>query len=85
MDEMDADRFSITLRSLEGLNIDSLWTLMSVKNEQRATQWQQWLAGEGDKPVTPERPEIHVSDGSESELPKLNDALSMLDDMESTN
>ena len=82
MDEMDADRFSITLRSLEGLNIDSLWTLMSVKNEQRATQWQQWLAGEGDKPVTPERPEIHVSDMNEGELPELDDALNVFADVD---
>jgi hypothetical protein len=44
-------------------------------------QWQQWLVGEADQPTTPERPEIHVSDMTEGELPELDNALETLDDL----
>jgi len=81
MDEVDADRFAATLRSLEGLDIEGLWAPMRVKDEDRVTQWQQWLVGKADQPTTPERPEIHISDMTEGELPELDDALNMLDDM----
>ena len=81
MDEVDADRFARTLRSLDGLDIEGLWGPMRVKSEKRVEQWQNWLNGEGDQPQTPERPEIHVSDMTEGELPELDDALDILDDM----
>ena len=81
MDEVNADRFALTLRSLEGLDIEGLWGPMRVKDEDRVTQWQEWLEGKADQPTTPERPEIHVSDMTEGELPELDDALNMLDDM----
>ena len=81
MDEVDADRFAVTLRSLEGLDIEGLWAPMRVKDEDRVTQWQQWLVDKADQPTTPERPEVHVSDMTEGELPELDDALNMLDDM----
>ena len=81
MDEVDADRFAATLRSLDGLDIEHLWAPMKVKDEGRVTQWKQWLAGGADQPQTPERPEIHVSDMTEGELPELDDALDILDDM----
>ena len=81
MDEVNADRFAVTLRSLDGLDIEGLWAPMRVKDEDRVTQWQQWLEGKADQPTTPERPEIHVSDMTEGELPELDDALNMLDDM----
>lgn len=81
MDEVDADRFAATLHSLDGLDIEHLWAPMKIKDEDRVTQWQQWLAGEADQPQTPERPEIHVSDMTEGELPELGDALDILDDM----
>tara|TARA_B100001287_G_C22669508_1_gene524594 strand:+ start:1111 stop:2328 length:1218 start_codon:yes stop_codon:yes gene_type:complete len=81
MDEVNADRFAVTLRSLDGLDIEGLWAPMRVKDEDRVIQWQQWLVGKADQPTTPERPEIHVSDMTEGELPKLDDALNMLDDM----
>ena len=81
MDEVDADRFATTLRSLDGLDIDGLWAPMRVKDEERVAQWQQWLVGKADQPTTPERPEIHVSNMTEGELPELDDALNMLDDM----
>ncbi len=83
MDEVNADRFALTLRSLEGLDIEGLWGPMRVKDEDRVTQWQEWLEGKADQPTTPERPEIHVSDMTEGELPELDDALNMLDDMDS--
>ena len=47
MDEVDADRFAATLRSLDGLDIEDLWAPMRVKNEDRVTQWQEWLVGKG--------------------------------------
>jgi hypothetical protein len=54
---------------------------MKVRDEERATQWQDWLAGNADQPTTPELPQIHVSDMAEGELPNLSDALDRLDDM----
>jgi len=82
MDEIDADRFATTLRSLEGINIEQLWAPMRVKDEDRVAQWQLWLVGEADQPQTPESPRIHISDMTEGELPELGDALSTLDDMD---
>ena len=81
MDEVDADRFAATLRSLDGLDIEDLWAPMRVKNEDRVTQWQEWLVGKAEQPETPIRPETHISDMTEGELPELDDALNMLDDM----
>jgi len=81
MDEVDADRFASTIRSLEGLDIDGLWAPMKIKNEERVNQWQNWLSGDGEQPTTPEPVEIHVSDMTEGELPDLSDALDTLDDM----
>ena len=81
MDEVDADRFAATLRSLDGLDIEHLWAPMRVKNEDRVTQWQQWLVGKAEQPETPTRSETHISDMTEGELPELDDALNMLDDM----
>ena len=81
MDEVDADRFAATLRSLDGLDIEDLWAPMRVKNEDRVTQWQQWLVGKAEQPETPTRSEIHISDMTEGELPELDDALNMLDDL----
>ena len=81
MDEVDADRFAITLKSLEGLDIETLWAPMRVKDEERVNQWQEWLAGNGEQPLTPEIVEPHVSDMTEGELPELDDALDILDDM----
>ena len=81
MDEVDADRFAATLRSLDGLDIEHLWAPMRVKNEDRVTQWQEWLVGKAEQPETPIRPETHISDMTEGELPELDDALNMLDDL----
>ena len=81
MDEVDADRFASTIRSLDGLDIDGLWAPMKIKNEERVNQWQNWLSGDGEQPTTPEPVEIHVSDMTEGELPDLSDALDTLDDM----
>ena len=81
MDEVDADRFAITVRSLEHLNLEGLWSPMKIRNEERATQWQMWLAGEAEQPSTPESIHVHVSDMTEGELPDLSDALDTLDDM----
>ena len=81
MDEVDADRFAITVRSLEHLNLEGLWSPMKIRNEERATQWQMWLAGEVEQPSTPESIHVHVSDMTEGELPDLSDALDTLDDM----
>jgi len=82
MDEVNADRFAATLRSLDGLDIEGLWGPMRVKDEDRVTQWQEWLEGKGEQPTTPESPEIHVSDMTEGELPELDEALNMLDDLD---
>ena len=81
MDEVDADRFAITVRSLEHLNLEGLWSPMKIRNEERATQWQMWLAGKAEQPTTPEPTHVHVSDMTEGELPDLSVALDTLDDM----
>jgi len=81
MDEVDADRFAITIRSLEHLDINGLWAPMKIRDEQRVLQWQQWLEGKADQPSTPEVTEIHISDMTEGETPDLDDALNTLDDM----
>ena len=81
MDEVDADRFASTIRSLEHLDISGLWAPMKVRDEDRAAQWQGWLAGDAEQPTTPEQPQVHVSDMTEGELPNLSDALDRLDDM----
>ena len=81
MDEVDADRFAITIRSLQHLNIDGLWGPMKIHNEERVTQWQQWLDGKAEQPTTPPVPEIHISDMTEGELPELGNALDILDDL----
>ena len=81
MDEVNADRFAITIRSLEHLDISGLWAPMKVRDEERAVQWQQWLEGKAEQPTTPEIPQVHVSDMTEGELPDLSDALDTLDDM----
>lgn len=81
MDEVDAERFAITVRSLEHLNLEGLWGPMKIRNEERATQWQMWLAGKAEQPSTPESVHVHVSDMTEGELPDLSDALDTLDDM----
>ena len=54
---------------------------MEIRNEERATQWQMWLAGKAEQPTTPEPAHVHVSDMTEGELPDLSDALDTLDDM----
>lgn len=81
MDEVDADRFARTVRSLEHLNIDGLWAPMKIRNEARAEQWQLWLDGKAEQPETPDEPETHISDMTEGELPDLSEALDTLDDM----
>ena len=81
MDEIDTQRFATTLLSLKGLDIESLWLLMGVKNEDRAVQWQKWLIGEAEQPKALRVEEVYVSDMIEGDLPKLNDALETLDDM----
>lgn len=81
MDEVNADRFAITIRSLEHLDISGLWAPMKVRDEERTVQWQQWLEGKAEQPTTPEIPLVHVSDMTEGELPNLSDALDRLDDM----
>ena len=81
MDEVNADRFAITIRSLEHLDISGLWAPMKVRDEERTVQWQQWLEGKAEQPTTPEIPQVHVSDMTEGELPDLSDALDTLDDM----
>jgi hypothetical protein len=80
MDEVDADRFAITIRSLEHLDLSGLWAPMKIRDEERVLQWQQWLEGKGDQPSTPEVA-VHISDMTEGEAPDLEDALNTLDDM----
>jgi hypothetical protein len=80
MDEVDADRFAITIRSLEHLDINGLWAPMKIRDEERVLQWQQWLEGKGEQPATPEVA-VHISDMTEGETPDLEDALNTLDDM----
>ena len=81
MDEVNADRFATTIRSLEHLDISGLWAPMKVRDEARTTQWQEWIAGNAKQPTTPEPAQVHVSDMTEGELPNLSEALDTLDDM----
>tara|TARA_B100000767_G_scaffold264683_1_gene279860 strand:+ start:322 stop:1788 length:1467 start_codon:yes stop_codon:yes gene_type:complete len=81
MDEVDADRFAVTISSLQHLDISGLWAPMKIRDEERTLQWQNWLNGKGEHPTTPEPEHVHVSDMTESELPDLSSALDTLDDM----
>lgn len=81
MAEIDADRFAVTIKSLEHLDIESLWAPMKIRNEQLTLEWQQWLEGKAEQPKTPEPVQVHVSDMNEGELPDVADALAKLDDM----
>ena len=81
MAEVDADRFAITIKSLEHLDIEGLWAPMKIRNEQLTLQWQQWLEGKAEQPTTPEPVQTHVSDMTEGELPDVADALAKLGDM----
>lgn len=82
MEEVDPDRFATTLKSLKGLDLESLWAPLEVRRSETAMGWKKWLAGEGEVPAkTPEKPQIHISDMSEPVLPELDDALASLDDL----
>ena len=81
MDQVDAERFSITIKSLQGLDLEGLWAPMAVRDSERVEQWKEWLEGNGSMPTTPERVERHISDMTEGELPNVDDALDILDDM----
>ena len=81
MAEVDADRFAITIKSLEHLDIEGLWAPMKIRNEQLTLLWQQWLEGKAEQPTTPEPVQTHVSDMTEGELPDVADALAKLGDM----
>jgi hypothetical protein len=82
MEEVDPDRFATTLKSMKDLNLESLWAPLEVRRSETVMGWKKWLAGEGEVPArTPEKPQIHISDMSEAELPELDDALASLDDL----
>ncbi len=81
MEEVDNERFSSTIKQLADSDLESLWTLMEIKDEERTRAWKAWLYEGGVIPEQKSRPEIHVSDMTEGELPELDDALNMLDDM----
>jgi len=81
MDEVDSDRFAITLTSLQELDLQPMWAPFEIKDEKRANAWKAWIAGEGEQPAKTELPKIHVSDMSEPEIPELDEALTTLDDL----
>ena len=81
MDQVDAQRFATTLTSIKDLDLEGLWAPMNIRDEKRVQQWKDWLEGNADMPTSPERQEKHVSDMTEGELPELDDALDILDDM----
>jgi len=81
MDQVDASRFASTIKSLQKLDLEPLWAPMRIKDESRVKQWEQWLNGDAEMPTNPVIVERHVSDMTEGELPELDDALDILDDM----
>ena len=81
MDQVDAQRFATTLTSIKDLDLEGLWAPMNIRDEKRVQQWKDWLEGNADMPTSPERQEKHVSDMTEGDLPELDDALDILDDM----
>ena len=82
MEEVDPDRFAITLTSMKNLDLESLWAPLEVRRSETVMGWKKWLAGEGEVPaITPEKPQIHISDKSETEFPELDEALASLDDL----
>ena len=81
MEEVDNERFSSTIKQLADSDLESLWALMEIKDEERTSAWKAWLYDGGIIPEQKPRTEIHVSDMTEGELPELDDALNMLDDM----
>lgn len=81
MEEVSPETFANRLEDLRAANLEPLWAPLRIRHPERAQQWEDWFAGEGEHPTLPETQEIHVSDMSESELPELSDALNRLDEL----
>jgi len=81
MEEVDPANFAARLEALNDANLEPLWAPMRIRQPERASQWEAWLAGKGERPSAPEPNTQHVSDMSESEIPELSDALDRLDEL----
>ena len=81
MEEVDSERFATTLDQIRDLDLESLWRPFEIKDKDRVQQWKSWLNGDGEMPETRAPPKVHISDMTEPEIPKLDDALATLDDL----
>ena len=81
MEEVDSERFATTLDQIRDLDLEGLWRPFEIKDKDRVQQWKSWLNGDGEMPETRAPPKVHISDMTEPEIPKLDDALATLDDL----
>ena len=51
MDQVDANRFASTIKSLQKLDLEPLWAPMRIKDESRVKQWEQWLNEDAEMPT----------------------------------
>ncbi|DAC08424.1 MAG TPA: hypothetical protein D7H88_03295, partial [Candidatus Poseidoniales archaeon] len=82
MEEVAPEHFAPQIKALydAGADLEPLWKPLSLRRAERSEAWQAWLAGEGEPPVSEQRP-VHVSQmEAPDNLPELGDALRSLDE-----
>lgn len=82
MEEVAPEHFAPQIKALHdaGADLEPLWKPLSLRRAERSQAWQAWLAGEGEPPVSEQRP-VHVSQmEAPNNLPELGDALRSLDE-----
>ena len=82
MEEVAPEHFAPQIKALHdaGADLEPLWKPLSLRRAERSEAWQAWLAGEGEPPVSEQRP-VHVSQmAAPDNLPELGDALRSLDE-----
>ena len=82
MEEVAPEHFAPQIKALHdaGADLEPLWKPLSLRRAERSEAWQAWLAGEGEPPVSEQRP-VHVSQmEAPDNLPELGDALRSLDE-----
>ena len=82
MEEVAPEHFAPQIKALHdaGADLEQLWKPLTLRRAERSEAWQAWLAGEGEPPVSEQRP-VHVSQmEAPDNLPELGDALRSLDE-----
>ncbi|MDP6870142.1 MAG: hypothetical protein QGI21_05165 [Candidatus Poseidoniaceae archaeon] len=81
MEEVNTERFASTLSKIKHLELETLWSPMAIKDNERTKAWKDWLSEKGPRPKDNPKPEIHISNKTVGDLPQLDEALSKLDDL----